>query len=291
MHRFVRHSLALCLTLSAAACSAVDATPDDYVGAASADLTGAELPADLDPEAEGQGPEMAFVADPSLPADGDPSALLPPPGDSLRSAVVAVRWGYFPPEPAETWTDWSGFIAISSGTVELIRPLRFEDGAVDDVARPGLDPRVVRFRSHTRPAWDGVLVRVTRPSLAPAVVVIHAGGVTRVLPFEELRDLNAAETVDDAGHELRIAARALPAEHPCVVQVGEAHGTWPPQILDVRGPYGLWRTDAGRGVFAQFRYSPGGVFLGRLDEGGGILGRFAAGTFDAVIVHRDPACD
>jgi hypothetical protein len=342
-----RLGVALSLSLGLAACGAAgtEATPEEYVGVDQADLTAAEVPTALTArgqvaltDAELATPEATrFAADATLAADGDVASLLPAddPGAastrrSLREVVVAVRWGYFPARAADTWIDWSGFVAISRGQVEVIRPLRFEndhDGDTrpnEDFLRRDADPRLVRFRSHTRPAWDGVLLRIRRPSLAPSVVVLQLGSVTRVLPFEELLDLDASETVDAAGHELRIRSRAVAALHPCVDELASASGRFDVaagsvtgtidaaagtidlagHMLDVRGPYGLVSaqlTDASganvgtaRGLYASFHYAPGGLFATRVrdagdDLRGALAGRFdAEGHFDARVIAR---CD
>jgi hypothetical protein len=325
-------SLSLGFGLGACGAAGTEATPEEYVGVDQADLSTADLPAAL--TVQGQVPltdaELAtpeatrFAADATLAADGDVASFMPADDPSLvtthrslREVVVAVRWGYFPPRTADTWIDWSGFVAISRGQVELIRPLRFEndhDGDTrpnEDFIRRDADPRLVRFRSHTRPAWDGVLLRIRRPTLAPAVVVLHLGGVTRVLPFEELLDLNASETVDAAGHELKIRARAVPALHPCIDELASATGSFDTaagdvtgsidaaagpltiagHTLDVRGPYGLVGLelkDAGgatvgtaRGLYATFHYAPGGLFATRVRDADDDLRGALAGHFDA----------
>jgi hypothetical protein len=339
-------------------CGAVDdPTPEEALVLEAADLSTAALPDDLAGRAaatftdEDLAAATRFVADPALPADGDAAALIvaeagpadaadpaaptaaPPLHRSARDVVVAVRWGAFPPAPAETWTDWSGFVGVSRGRVEVIRPLRFEhlaDGALrphEDAVRPDADPRLVRFRSHTRGAWDGLLLRVTRPDLRPSVLVIRVGDTTRVLPFEELLELDAREAVDAAGHELRVAARALPRRHPCVEVAGQAAGQWMAEpgdtgllagtltglgdplavvggTLDVRGPYGLAAVQVrgadgavvgkARGVYAAFRYGPGGsLTLRARGEGGAtglVVGRWQAGAWQALLLQRDAAC-
>jgi hypothetical protein len=358
-----RFSSLVCLTLctplvGAVGCTADsdDPTPDEYLGVDEADLASAEpAPADLAawqvPLGDGDlslPDAVRFQADPTLAADGEVEALLareaPPspagaargPEDrSMRKVVVAVRWGFFPPQAAETWFDGSGFVAIAGGgRVELLRPLRFDGDLTpplrehEDFVRPDRDPRIVRFRSHTRPAWDGLLLKVSRPHRTPAALVIRVGATTRVLPFEELFELNASEVVDDAGHELKIAARALPREHECVMAVARAEGTWQPGgpedglfagtmtaaertlsitglTIDTRGPYGRFRglikNEAGelvagaRGVYAQFHYQDGGLFVGRIADGdrsvrGALVGRAAGNVWQGVVLHKDPAC-
>lgn len=307
-----------------------EALPDGFVSAEQADLSGARLPADV----------AAFAETPLADADAiDGLAFEPAESSDLgvmldvaedaapdarfgRDALVAIRWGYFPARPDATEiVDWSGFVAVPRGSVQVVRPLRFENdgsaplGPTEDFVLPDADPRVVRFRSHTRPAADGLLLRVHRPSMAPSVVVIRVGGVTRVLAFEELFDLDASEVVTGGGHELHIRART-PAPSDCLSIVGEGTGTWTAldathgtfdggiagatwsvdlagQTLDVLGPYSLFRARAlddgvevgrARGVAAAFHYTPGAGRLvgmarsGSTDARGGLLGRW---TVDA----------
>ncbi len=325
-----RLALALAVAVAHGACAAQpDTAPAGFAGVDQSSLDGAELPAELAtlaarPLAEGE-TGTAFVADPTLAADGtiDLAAPATTDEDHGQTAIVAIRWGWFPPRPGEgEWTDFSGFVAVSRGSVEVIKTLRFEDtGAPNgDFVKPDADPRIVRFRSHTRPAWDGLLLRVHRPRVAPTVLVLHVGDTTRVLPFEELRHLDAAETVDAAGHELRIRAEArAPEAAECAVQVGTVSGTlasgtlagaldsgptFTADTLDVRGPYALFRgveSEGGsaigklHGFAAKFHYSPGGALVGRLrshDESarGVIVARFEAGAFDGRQLQRDPAC-
>lgn len=327
-----------------------DPTPGEYLGVEQSDLAAAALPADLaaaaavpltDDDLAAPG-AVRFAADPAtdpgLRADGvvDGELALHPVDHPGQEAIVAVRWGYFPPQVDGEVVDWSGFVAVSRGQIEVLRTLRFEhDGMAprrpgEDFVRPDADPRLVRFRSHTRPAWDGLLLRVRRPTAhTPTVLVVHVGAETRVLPFEELRALDAAEAVDDAGHELRIRARAeREGGRACAVEVAEAGGEWQAtatggefrglidpegerlrfggRTMDVRGPYGLFRgrvkNDDGeiigrlRGYYAQFHYSPGGALVGRLrshDGGvrGALVGRYQDGRFGARLLQRDPSCE
>ncbi len=335
-------STCLAFTILATGCARDnDPTPEDYLGVDQADLSAATLPGEVDQaggvplaDTELAAPEAArFAADATLADDGDATTLVEEGSAaevarSRREVLVAVRWGYFPARPADTWTDWSGFVAISRGEVELVRPLRFEndhDGTPrphEDFVRPDHDPRLVRFRSHTRPAWDGLLLRVRRPKLGPAVLVIHAGAVTRVLAFEELYHLDASETVDAAGHELKIRARAVPRlDPPCIDEVALAHGDFSAgnvsgtvdaaagpvamigRTLDLRGPYGLVAVElrdvdsgaqvgAARGIYASFHYSAGGVLAARVRDGaddlrGVLAGSFAGdGSFAARVLQR-----
>ncbi len=346
MRRLDRHSFALtlCFALPLGACAGEDdPTPDDYLTVDRVDLAAAELPAaalleaaaPLEADEANQPGAIALTADATLAADGDAEPLIAPvAGPSVaavrpsREAIVAVRWGHFPPQPDATGVvDWSGFIAVSSGRIEVIRPLRLENGAQDDFVRPGADPRVLRIRSHTRPAWDGVLLRVQRPTLAPSVLVIRVGATTRVLPFEELGELHAREVVGDAGHELRLDARAVPHPHPCATPVATARGQWQPTgggpegglfrglidepmlaifgaTVDTRGPYGRFaggirdadgRVGGLRGFYAQFHYAGGGVLVGRARDTdhelrGAVVGRYLANEWQAVILQREPGC-
>jgi hypothetical protein len=335
-------AVALSLSTFFTACAGTDEDPipSGYADSEQADLSAARASDELMaaaavPVADTElGEGIRFAADPALDESGDVDSIviesIPPTPDPARvgrEAIVAIRWGYFPGQPgADTWMDWSGFVAVSRGTVELIRPLRFENDLTpparpaEDFVREGVDPRVVRFRSHTLPHWDGVLLRVTRPSHTPAVLVIHAGGTTRVLPFEELFDLDASEIVDDDGHELKIRAR-IATPDACVVATGEAAGRWGAidadrglfrgmldmggeqanlygRTHDALGPYGLFRGVAGadgepignfRGFYAAFHYSPGegalvGVARGEDGARGAIVGRW---RLDDVVTPGD----
>src|SRR5262245_16932640 len=119
---------ALC-TLLFSACETVDRTPEGLIGVEDSDLSYAELPDDV--EALAQAPmgsadatgALAFVADGTLAADGNLDAQLtaiegaPAPAHFGRAAVVAVRWGYFPPRETDELADFSGSIAVSRGEI------------------------------------------------------------------------------------------------------------------------------------------------------------------------------
>ena len=94
-----------------------------------------------------------------------------------REVVVNIRWGHLFTTPAMwMWSDMSGFVAVSDGSIELVRPLRFEDPVAgasrprDDVVATQSDPRVLRFSSYVGPGNDGLLVRLRRPVVRPVIL-------------------------------------------------------------------------------------------------------------------------
>ncbi|HEX6245691.1 MAG TPA: hypothetical protein VFZ61_32425 [Polyangiales bacterium] len=121
-------------------------------------------------------------------------ALLADQSGAGLTATLLIEWGYLPgmtPPAAPEWRDLSGYVAVGDGSIELVRPVRFhgpaEPGgprpAVDGVA-PQTDPRLVRFRSFIGTGHDGLLVRLKRTAIKPAVVALSVAGVVHYHTFE-----------------------------------------------------------------------------------------------------------
>jgi hypothetical protein len=81
-----------------------------------------------------------------------------------RSYHVLLLWGHLPPphdgsaadvEPARI--DWSGAVSVDDGAIAVERTVKFDH---HDGVLPRTDVRSVEFVSHTRPAVDGLLLRV-----------------------------------------------------------------------------------------------------------------------------------
>src|SRR5690606_31329603 len=105
-----------------------------------------------------------------------------------------IRWGTIPPASPPTvdaWADFGGFLAVSKGSIELVRPLRWASPQDPAVARPAsefvapqTDPRLVRFRSFIGAGSAGFAVRVHRTTIRPVVLTLRVNGVTRSIPLE-----------------------------------------------------------------------------------------------------------
>ncbi len=208
-----------------------------------ADLAAAELPAEIVEAAEvavvdaemGEEGAVAYevVVDPVSPSTLVPAITCQP---GLEVDIL-LRWGHLPPiEPpvATEWADFAGYIAVSKGSIELVRALRWE-GPTDPAApRPRTDfvaaqtdPRFLRFTSSIGSGTDGLLLRIRRPLIEPVVLQIKLGPAVRVYPFEEHMsrhiasggwDLPVGQVQFDAALQGQTAA--------CYARVGMLEGTW-----------------------------------------------------------------
>jgi hypothetical protein len=197
----------------------------------------AELPADV-------------IADTQLPVGGpgavpfsrtieDPSQLMQAEASIAkdltgREVVVRIGWGYqFGPPATWMWTDMSGFVAVSDGSIELVRPLRIEDAAAgasrprEDFVAPQTDPRVVRFSSYVGSGSDGLLVRLRRPVVRPVILVVKVGANEHVYLFDRLFDSSKLLTnIDPESHALLVDGRHAPHGDLCYSVAGSLTGSF-----------------------------------------------------------------
>ncbi len=208
-----------------------------------ADLAAAEVPANVVEAAE------VPVVDAELGEDGatayevviepvSPLTLVPAitcaPGLEVD---ILLRWGHLPPiEPpvATEWTDFAGYIAVSKGSIELVRALRWEGPTNPpsprprtDFVAPQTDPRVIRFTSSIGSGTDGLLLRIRRPVIEPVVLQIKLGPAVRVFPFEEHMSMHTvAGGWDLPLGQVEIDAALQSETAGCYARVGMLEGTW-----------------------------------------------------------------
>jgi hypothetical protein len=110
-----------------------------------------------------------------------------------RVTYVLVTWGFLPPLVPQNneWHDFSGYVAVTDGTIDVVRAIRFEGSTLPadprphtDGVAPRTDPRLVRFHSTIGSGIDGLLVRIARPAVEPASFVLRIAGDTHIEAFE-----------------------------------------------------------------------------------------------------------
>jgi hypothetical protein len=151
-----------------------------------------------------------------------------------REVVVNIRWGHLFTTPAMwMWSDMSGFVAVSDGSIELVRPLRFEDPAAgasrprEDVVAPQTDPRVLRFSSYVGPGNDGLLVRLRRPVVRPVILVVKTAAFERTYLFDRLFDSSELRTMIDAeDHALVVQGQHVAHGNLCYSVAGSLTGSF-----------------------------------------------------------------
>jgi hypothetical protein len=208
-----------------------------------ADLAAAELPAQVVEAADlpvvdaerGEDGALTYevVIDPVSPSTLVPAITCAP---GLETDFL-LRWGHLPPiEPpvATEWADFAGYIAVSKGSIELVRALRWE-GPTDppsprprtDFVAPQTDPRVIRFTSSIGSGTDGLMLRIRRPVIEPVVLQIKLGPAVRVFPFEEHMSMHiVAGGWDLPVGQVEIDAALQSETAGCYARVGMLEGTW-----------------------------------------------------------------
>lgn len=134
------------------------------------------------------------------------------PGAPSGPAIVVqaeIRWGYFRPKPwPDSWTDWSGGISVSDGTLALEDLIYWDK---HDLMHAQEDPSLLTWDSWTRPHNDGFLVTIEAGSL-DALVTIETQVDTLVFTAGSLATLNMVVFVDDQGNELRVSSSQVNSE-------------------------------------------------------------------------------
>lgn len=130
-------------------------------------------------------------------------AVVRPP--SAPSALhVRLTWGLLAGNRrAPNWIDWTGGVKVDSGTAQLEHLIFFERR---DFPQASADPTQVRWTSHTRPHFDGVVVKV-QPGAATDVLHLKTPLFSKDFDVVAL----AAGTeqrfdVDAEGHQISVSA-------------------------------------------------------------------------------------
>ncbi len=117
---------------------------------------------------------------------------------------LRLTWGYLAGDfRAPNWIDWTGGLKVDSGTAQLQHLIFFERR---DFPKPSEDPTQVLWTSHTRPHFDGVVVRV-QPGAATDVVHLTTASFSKDLPVSQLAaGIDQRFDVDTQGHQLTVSA-------------------------------------------------------------------------------------
>ena len=124
-------------------------------------------------------------------------------GGAFRGEAIAA--------PSLAPVDWDGALHTTSGTVTVLRTVRFER---DDRILPRTDRQTVGWESTTTVNWDGVLfaLRFPRDGSAPNVT-LRTVQISFEWSARELARLHIRERVDESGHAIEVAAFLL-ERHP-----------------------------------------------------------------------------
>ncbi len=145
--------------------------------------------------------------DPSLSREGDEvddgSAVtdaedaLTTAGVPLRRLTVSVVWGHLLPDFEETEvTDWSGTISVENAVLRVRRLIQFD--ANDSISRPRSSAREVAFTSHTKPAYDGLLLEVvTRANGEAPVLSMDTPAFTGSLVLDSDTPLSGRQVLEN----------------------------------------------------------------------------------------------
>jgi len=204
---------------------------------------------------------------------------------NVRIRNVLIVWGQMPADPTATAVrDWSGRLELNRGGMDIRRRIAFERELGDRIL-PRTDRTRIDFVSRTRPANDGLVLRVVdnAPGDGPLTLTYtpNDGTPARVL---ELRDLADGPVVRDEGDGNRIVLSARDRD-PC--DHGMMRGRW--HALNPRGGVlvgvvsnedgepighmrGIWGTkrDGSQVFFGKYINREGGfrgIFAGQWDNG------------------------
>lgn len=200
--------------------------PADLVAAAAAPLV------DADATAVGA---KSFEAESDNVSSATVAPLVEP--TPARAMSLVIRWGTIPPAlpPAvASWADFSGSLAVSRGSLEIVRPIRWPSAAdpavplpASEFVAPQTDPRLVRFRSFIGAGSAGLALRVHRPTIRPTVLMLSVNGVTRQIPLEEFM----SQSIVAGGWQVEIGnvqfdSSVTDEAAGCYLETGTLAGTW-----------------------------------------------------------------
>jgi hypothetical protein len=234
----------------------------------------------------------ALAPDP-MEADAEMRTMEDAPDADVRD--VAVLWGRIPADPTATVVrDWSGELRLSRGGMYTRRRIAFED--LGDRLLPRLTRDAIRFESRTRPAADGLVLRVadpTRGSVDPLRLrYAAANGDVRDIDLSRLDDGPVVEDMGDGNRMIVIAHRR---NDTCAH--GFIRGRWHKFAPNASTYLGVVANSQGevvghiRGIAGQRRSGESvmfGKFINREGQFVGILkGHYENGEFKARWLDRD----
>jgi hypothetical protein len=117
---------------------------------------------------------------------------------------LRLTWGYLAGDfRALNWVDWNGGVKVDSGTAQLEHLVFFDR---HDFTKASDDPTQVLWISHTRPHFDGVVVKV-QPGAAADVVHLTTAAFSKDFDVSALAaGLEQRFDVDTQGHQLSVTA-------------------------------------------------------------------------------------
>lgn len=302
MHRLHTLTLALLMTLPAAACldhSGSDGDAQD-VSSALEQPNGGFDTADEPPQF---GAQADFTAA-GIEADvrvtdtlaSDPTAAAMDRASVASGARVIVVWGKIPADRDATVSrDWTGSLKISRGGLLVRGTIAFEDRTDKLLPRASLD--TVSFASVTRPFVDGLALTVLdpTPTTASAQTLTYTSvDGSKVYTFD-LAQLTAGPIVVDAGDGFKMVAVGVHRQADACDR-GFMRGRWHALTANLGRFLGVVTDENGvpvghvRGVYGQRRNGDSVLFGKFIDQDGhfrGILvGTFADGEYHARWLDR-----
>ncbi len=217
-------------------------------------------------------------------------------GPDAELYQTTVIWGRFPGDlENEVAYNWSGTLSVNRGAI-IIRSVLAFDGL--DRLEPRVDPRVVAFRSATRPHRDGLRLSIVDPdprSEEPLVLRYrNMSGEEFTARMDDLRERPRSREMDEAGNRIVAFSLRRPVD---VCAHGFVGGLWH-KVAEGRGRI-LGRVVNGtgdvighvRGIYGQRRSGDRVFFAKYIDRDGrfmGILrGTYGDGEFAGRWLHRE----
>jgi hypothetical protein len=298
----MRHQLTLAAFLLASSTVAcVDSQdPSTDPAVVTSDLSAANGNQSTADEAPMFGEEALFAAA-AIEADNpttdamakDPSVAALDARPDVDARELLIMWGKLPADKTATAVrDWSGSLTVSRGALVVSRTIAFEDRT--DAVLPRTSPATVSFTSKTRPASDGLALRILdtdgtsgSPSTTPITLTYTPanGGTPATI---DLGQLSHGAVVLDAGGGDKIVAVAERRHGDC--EGGFMRGRWHAVAAHAGVYRGLVTNRGGevighvRGIYGE-RANGDAVMFGKFIDQAGAFKGVIAGTFTGGEFH------
>jgi hypothetical protein len=303
MSRNLSLSLALLLTLPAAACVDHGSTDDSQaVSSAIESPTGGYDTVDEAPEfaAEADFTQAAIEADATVTdaLASDPATTALDRAAAGNGFKLIVLWGKMPADRgAQDSRDWTGSFKVSRGGLVVRRTLGFEDATDKLLPRAAAALDTVSFQSVTRPFVDGLALTVIDPTVAASTALTLTytpadGTTTYALDLAQLAN---GPIVVDAGNGYKMIAIGHRRQADACDR-GFMRGRWHALSPHLGKFLGIVTNEDGdrvghvRGVFGQRRNGDAVVFGKFIDHEGHfrglLIGSFANGEYHARWIDR-----
>ena len=223
----------------------------------------------------------AAIADPLA---SDPAITSLDSQTTVARHRVLIAWGRMPPDAsATTVRNWSGSLTLSRGALVVGRTIGFEDATDQLLPRTAIDS--VSFTSYTKPAADGLLLRVLDPDPTRGALHLTYTSADAAHSYDlDLSQLATGPLVVDAGDGEKIIALALRDGDAC--EHGFMRGRWIAERPELGVYRGVVANAAGdpighiRGIWGK-RANGDKVMFGKLIDLAGHFRGILAGTYDA----------